>query len=409
MGGETRGGKTVANKKDRTDRTSRPRLDLAGILFNPHWPSLRADKDRAAEPEANVSLRPRAGRRDSLERPRNVICGGMYRACSTWQYAVVAHLVEHYLGGERLGYLSGERYRALEQSPAGTGMNATAAQPPWRAFKSHEGDRSFARAMADGRALAVYAYRDVRDVVFSLMHKRGMTFEQLLRRGMIHQILANDRFWTAQPGVLVQRYEDLVSDPAAGVIQVADHLGVRLDEDDAARIARAYSRESNVARTAVLKWTLEQAGVNLTNSVNAQICDATTLLHWNHIRPSSSRCWRALATAPQKELLDRLCGRWLEARGYAVEADSPRILKSTLGERARCEIDLLAARANYLARCSSQRFPRTSRLVKRTLGMHIEALSGATAWADGLPAQHPVAAPASAAPAPPLATWGRRG
>ena len=60
-----------------------------------------------------------------------------------------------------------------------------------------------ARELAAGRACALYAYRDVRDVVFSLMHKRGKTFEEILRQGMIHQILANDRFWMAQPSVLV--------------------------------------------------------------------------------------------------------------------------------------------------------------------------------------------------------------
>ena len=83
-------------------------------------------------------------------------------------------------------------------------------------IKAHEGERAMARELTGGRARALYAYRDVRDVVFSLMHKRGKTFEQILRQGMIHQILANDRFWMAQPNVLVQRYEDLIAEPAAG-------------------------------------------------------------------------------------------------------------------------------------------------------------------------------------------------
>ena len=40
-------------------------------------------------------------------RVHDVICGGMYRACSTWQYEVVGHLVERHLRGQRLGYLTG--------------------------------------------------------------------------------------------------------------------------------------------------------------------------------------------------------------------------------------------------------------------------------------------------------------
>ncbi len=42
--------------------------------------------------------------------PVDVICAGMYRACSTWQYEVVAHLLEHHRSGRRLGYLTAEEY-----------------------------------------------------------------------------------------------------------------------------------------------------------------------------------------------------------------------------------------------------------------------------------------------------------
>ena len=117
-----------------------------------------------------------------------------------------------------------------------------------------------ARELLAGRARALYAYRDVRDVVFSLMHKRGKTFEQILRQGMIHQILANDRFWMAQPGVLVQRYEDLISDPANGVTELANHLGLTLEDGEAERIAALYSQESNRARTEALKTAARAGG-----------------------------------------------------------------------------------------------------------------------------------------------------
>ncbi len=205
----------------------RSRRDLAGRPSRPHWRLFRC-----ARPSSSWS-QPRATRRDadgdiSSQHPLDVFCGGMYRACSTWQYEVAAHLIEQCLGGERLGYLTGDQYAAL----AGAGTPKASGDLPqrsrWRVIKSHEGDRSFARALAEERSLAIYAYRDVREVVYSLMHKRGITFEQLLRQGMIHQILANDRFWMAQPDVLVQRYEDLLADPTRGVIELARHLGISL-------------------------------------------------------------------------------------------------------------------------------------------------------------------------------------
>ena len=128
--------------------------------------------------------------------------------------------------------------RVARTHPSGT---SPVPSNGWRVFKSHEGDRCFARAIADGRAVAVYAYRDVRDVVFSLMHKRGLTFEQLLRQGMIHQVLANDRFWTRQPGVLIQRYDEILADPVDAVRELAHHLGIEPADGEAERIADEYS------------------------------------------------------------------------------------------------------------------------------------------------------------------------
>ena len=43
-----------------------------------------------------------------------VICAGMYRACSTWQYEVIAHLIESHWNGIRLGYLTGRRFAAFD-------------------------------------------------------------------------------------------------------------------------------------------------------------------------------------------------------------------------------------------------------------------------------------------------------
>src|SRR5205823_2911263 len=166
--------------------------------------------------------------------------------------------------GERLGYLTAQQYAALVRSDAED--RARVSGMGWRVLKSHEGDRCFTRVLRAGRARAVYAYRDVRDVVFSLMHKRGVTFEQLLRQGMIHQVLANDRFWTRQPNVLIQRYDDLLADPAGGVLDLARHLGLALTDGEAAEIAAAYSLESNQARTEALRRRLEQAGLNLSEA-----------------------------------------------------------------------------------------------------------------------------------------------
>ena len=186
----------------------------------------------------------------------------------------------------------------------------------WRVFKSHDGHRCLAAAIAEGRAVAIYAYRDVRDVVFSLMHKRRLTFEELLRQGMIHQVLANDRFWTRQPNVLVQRYDDILADPVGAVRELALHVGIKPAAGEAERLADEYSLAANKARTEALRRRLEQGGVNLDEASNSLICDSSTLLHWNHVRDGGSGSWFVESTPRQRVILRRMCGRWLTSRGY---------------------------------------------------------------------------------------------
>jgi hypothetical protein len=307
---------------------------------------------------------------------------------------VAAHLVEKHHGGTRLGYLASGEYTALRSTE--DAENRTA----WKVIKAHEGEPSMAKELSADRARALYIHRDVRDVVFSLMHKRGQTFEQILRQGMIHQILANDRFWMVQPNLLVQRYDDVVSEPVLGVMDLADHLGFELEDGEAEHIAKLYSQESNRARTEALKQRLEQAGVDLDNAGNVQICDSSSLLHWNHMRQKGAPSWRTRATPKQVAIMHRLCRRWLKERGYSLEG-LPRnrwiFSMNGLRQALRGELDIMVGRLNYTLRSASLRFPKAAQTVKRLLAMQTEPTAGATVWADPIPTRSAADVPGEAA------------
>jgi hypothetical protein len=330
--------------------------------------------------DAGVSSSSTAG--PARERPVDVICAGMYRACSTWQYEVAAHLIEQHSDQARLGYLTGEQF--AERSRSEPSNSQQPARTSWKVLKSHEGHECFANALADGTALALYAYRDVRDVVFSLMHKRKLTFEKLLRQGMVHQILANDRFWMRQPGLLVQRYEQILANPVQAVIEIANHLGFGVNQSDAEQIAQEYSLESNLARTQALKEQLEQAGINLDDQANAQICDSASLLHWNHLRKGGSGSWADEATPQQIIVLERLYGPWLEEHGYSHgTTDKPHRL--SIVDRLKIETNIQRGYAAWLIRTVALKFPRTVSTIKSILGMHPKKPVGAKVWNEPRP------------------------
>lgn len=297
----------------------------------------------------------------------DVLCVGMYRSCSTWQYEVAAHLVEKHRSGLRLGYLTGPQYEARTREEVDDAACC-------RVLKSHEGHWRFAQALAKGKAVALYSFRDVREVIYSMLHKRGVSFAEFLDQGMIHQLLANDRHWSAQPGVLTQRYEDLVTDPMRGVEEIARHLGVSLAEGEAACVAEAYSPQANRKRIALLGRKLENDGVDLADPSNAQLYDSTTLLHWNHMRAEHAPSWRDLAGRFEREALDRLCSAWLIERGY--EPDRSWASHSTSrGPQATRPVERLQVKARtegrlalgWLAcqlRCATLRHPQTVSAVK---------------------------------------------
>jgi Sulfotransferase domain len=305
----------------------------------------------------------------------------MYRACSTWQYEVVGHLVEQRLNGQRLGYMTGDAYEALA---LGAGERAGGDEGRcWRVLKSHEGHSSFARGLRSGRALAVYVYRDLRDVIDSLMYKRNATFDELLRQGMIHQIMANDRFWRAQPRVLVQRYEVLIDDPVTAVVQLARHLGLGVTRREAMQIADEFSLESNQTRIEALRRRLEEAGIDLDRSAGLQVCDPVTLLHWNHLRPAGSACWDARATPRERAILERVCGTWLRAHGYSLKVgrdDEPVGLWDKLAIHIQGQRDAAHGRVALLLRTAAARLPLAASLVRMLLGMAGSSAEDVVAW-----------------------------
>jgi hypothetical protein len=254
-----------------------------------------------------------------------VFCVGMYRSCSTWQYNVVCHLVERHQLGRRLGFLSGDAFHAQD--------NRAVADSCWQVLKSHDGHERFQEALCSGRALAVYAFRDLRDVAFSLVHKRNATFEQLIQRERwLDSYLVHDHFWTTQPRVLIQRYENLVSDPAAGIEQIAAHLGIRLDAGEATELALEYSLAANRRRTLALTAHLRGHGIDLAHPKNSLLCDSHTLLHWNHLRDGRVGGWRDQATPEHCRFLASLYGSWLIARGYEADDSWASPLEEMLGD-----------------------------------------------------------------------------
>ena len=241
-----------------------------------------------------------------------VLCVGMYRACSTWQYGVVGAILEAHRAGQRLGFVEGirltEKFAENPQTSA------------WAVLKAHDYHETFGGLLAGRRALGIYSYRDLRDAVSSYIHKTGTDLASLREQGFIDLCLNNDHAWRAQPGMLVQNYHDLIAKPARGVAEIAAHLGIALRPGEARAIADALSWETNRRKVESMSARFRDQGVNLVAEDFTKF-DPVSLFHWNHIRSTDPSASADASNHSQRATIDQLCRPWLVANGFAMPDD----------------------------------------------------------------------------------------
>src|SRR5512138_2281267 len=93
-----------------------------------------------------------------------IFCGGMIRAGSTLQYQIASELIERLGLGRRTGYLPPAEHAWVLGARPVAGLST---------FKTHELTEQVARQCRQSDAVALYIYRDLRDVVSSLQQKRA--------------------------------------------------------------------------------------------------------------------------------------------------------------------------------------------------------------------------------------------
>lgn len=238
-----------------------------------------------------------------------VICGGMYRSCSTWQYGVASYLTGCCDQSVPVGYLGPEDFApVLSRGRASRVWNALltmfrpdridlltkwirarySGQRLYRVMKCHEGNEEITRLLGTGKALGLYCYRDLRDVVYSLMHRLGASFESVVvDDAMLHRCMQYDYYWRNMPNVLVQRYEEVVQDHPKAVREIAAHLRVQLDQRRAIHIADLFALEASRSRLGEI-----------------------------HVRQGAVGGWRTELTPDQMTLVEHIVAPWLKANKY---------------------------------------------------------------------------------------------
>lgn len=235
-----------------------------------------------------------------------VICCGMQRSASTWQYQIASELVETFLDGKRLGFIHHSDFNANNYSSDSIPL----------VFKTHDFHSKFDDLLQTKSAKAIYSFRDLREVFCSLMWKYNLTFDELIDHEIVHSVIDNHFLWKSRTNILIQNYDSIISNPEKAICQIADFLGIELNNQKAETIAAKYSKEQNQLRTAALKENLTKKSIDLTDRKNLHLYDKTTLLHWNHFRPQEKNCWQSCLDRGQIERL------WDRAKSFLIDTCS---------------------------------------------------------------------------------------
>jgi len=123
--------------------------------------------------------------------------------------------------------------------------------------KTHRQPRTFVRILMHlGIIRSVYIYRDLRDVLLSSIDHRDNIDRKEHGRSDLKSLSFDDVFptlpslyavwekWRSCENALLIKYEDLVKDPVIQMRRIAQHLNLRVEDEDIRRIIQKYDRNS---------------------------------------------------------------------------------------------------------------------------------------------------------------------
>lgn len=210
-----------------------------------------------------------------------IFCCGMRRSASTLQYHIVRELLPDY---DDWGWTPWQEFDTKYN-----GNDAILKCHPFIPEYSLVASNLF----ESGQAKAIYIYRDIRDVVASLLRTERIMGMNYALENDIRAIIENFYKWTSINNVYIARYESVVNNISQMIREIADFLEVVTIDAD--YLADKYSLENQRKRQPLDKW------------------DEYTTMHPGHIGTGAIGQY-----LPQDKLdvVMSIASDWLKEQGY---------------------------------------------------------------------------------------------
>lgn len=264
-----------------------------------------------------------------------ILCAGMIRSGSTLQYNLARALAEEHDVGRGEGFLEN-----LCEEDTQTRVRCWLHDDLVHVVKTHRPSATVLSPGGNGIRV-LYIYRDLRDVAVSLQAKDVRRSFGDIMRNLEDAVDAYRHVRELSP-LLCQRYEDLIADVPQAVQQIAEFVGIRLDQAGARAIAEQCSislaREETsrlgfklavLSRKAVLRLGVARAVADRIAFLPGY--SRRTLLKENHISRNSGAVgsWRSHLPPDRLRRIEQEFGSWLRETGYAASGRPSDTLRPT--------------------------------------------------------------------------------
>ncbi|USN97936.1 MAG: hypothetical protein H6810_07005 [Phycisphaeraceae bacterium] len=239
-----------------------------------------------------------------------VFAGGMFRSGSTLQYQIVSTLIEQAGLGRRVEWRMPEEFVQL--------ADETGEPDEMLVFKTHVCKHPMRERLRDGRALAVAAHRDLRDVIVSGADKDGRELTPDYCRELAGGCLACYNGWPTCDAIRWWPYDRLTHDTASVTLEMAGHLDLPCTPDLARALADEFAPDRQRRRIddAVREGQMVAArpGGRLRHTRG-------DLLHPNHLKDGRTGKWRDRLSPESLAVIEEVAGEWLTTHGYELSGN----------------------------------------------------------------------------------------
>lgn len=244
---------------------------------------------------------------------RWIFCAGMIRAGSTLQYQIASSIIEKANLGKRHSYASEDIFYKIATAQNTRRIKSNLREPidvmleryEFMTFKAHKCHDDFQRLMHEQEAMAVYCYRDIRDVANSFMKKYNVSFQFVLEH--LENAINNYYYWKHLPNVYMSKYENFTTNIFDEVKNISSFLKINLSNDALNEIADNHTIE----KQKMIMQEVKNSNPELSQSEIKY--DEFSLIHHNHIQDD-----RIVLTPEEYDQLTEKYCYWLYDHKYLL-------------------------------------------------------------------------------------------